>query len=36
MIIKDKIVHNYLHIKEKFDYPLDDLVVNCNDWVADR
>lgn len=36
MGIKNKVVHHYLHSKDRIDYPLEDLIVNCNDWVENR
>lgn len=33
MHVKEKVVHHYIHSKDRLDYSLDNLVVNCNDWV---
>lgn len=31
--IKERITHHYINNKDRLDYPLDGLVVNCNDWA---
>jgi len=34
MLIKDKVVHHYTNIRDKIDYNLDEIVVNCNEWPS--
>jgi hypothetical protein len=31
--IKQRITHHYINNQDRLDYPLDSIIVNCNDWA---